>query len=120
MTDRLFVYGTLAPGRPNAHVLADVSGTWEAATVKGTLLPQGWGAAVGYPGIVLHDDGSEVHGMLFTAEDLAKHWQRLDRFEGEGYELRLTPVTLHRGGTAQAHIYVLRQPSQDTEGSIME
>lgn len=57
MTDRLFVYGTLAPGRPNEHVLADVEGTWEPATVKGTLLQEGWGAAAGYPGIVLDDRG---------------------------------------------------------------
>ena len=52
MTDRLFVYGTLAPGRPNAHVLADVPGTWESATVRGTLVQDGWGAAAGYPGIL--------------------------------------------------------------------
>ena len=36
MIHRLFVYGTLAPGRPNEHVLADVPGEWEPATVMGT------------------------------------------------------------------------------------
>ena len=36
MTQRLFVYGTLAPGRANGHVLADVPGTWELATVRGS------------------------------------------------------------------------------------
>lgn len=41
MTRRLFVYGTLAPGRPNAHVLAEVPGEWEPATVQGTLLQEG-------------------------------------------------------------------------------
>ena len=40
--NRLFVYGTLAPGRSNADVLADVPGVWEPATVTGTLLPEGW------------------------------------------------------------------------------
>ncbi len=34
MTDRLFIYGTLAPGRPNEHVLAEVPGAWEPATVR--------------------------------------------------------------------------------------
>jgi gamma-glutamylcyclotransferase (GGCT)/AIG2-like uncharacterized protein YtfP len=36
VTDRLFVYGTLAPGRPNEHVLADLGGTWEPAYVVET------------------------------------------------------------------------------------
>ena len=67
MTQRLFVYGTLAPGRANEHVLADVPGTWELATVRGRLLQQGWGAEVGFPGIVLDEDGPEVHGMLFSS-----------------------------------------------------
>ncbi|MFG1925077.1 hypothetical protein [Cryptosporangium sp. NPDC048952] len=41
MTDTLFVYGTVAPGEPNAHVLADVPGTWEPGSVRGHLLPDG-------------------------------------------------------------------------------
>jgi len=47
MTERLFVYGTLAPGRPNEHILADVPGSWEPARVTGTLREEGWGAAMG-------------------------------------------------------------------------
>lgn len=84
MMHRLFVYGTLAPRRPNAHVLADVPGTWVPATVAGRLLPEGWGAAIGYPGIVLDEHGDEVHGLVFSSERLAEHWARLDEFEGEG------------------------------------
>ena len=30
MIQRLFVYGTLALGRPNEHVLRKIGGTWEA------------------------------------------------------------------------------------------
>ena len=86
MTHRLFVYGTLAPGRPNAHVLADVPGQWEPATVTGTLRQQGWGAEVGYPGIVLDARGGEVEGFLFSSEHLAECWARLDAFEGEDGE----------------------------------
>ena len=45
--ERLFVYGSLAPGRPNAHVLAEVPGSWEPASVKGRLRAEGgawrWG-----------------------------------------------------------------------------
>ena len=109
MTDRLFVYGTLAPGRPNAHVLAELRGTWAPATVRGTLHPEGWGAAVGYPGIVLDEAGAEVRGLVFRSEDLAAHWTRLDAFEGEGYRRVLTPATLEDGTIVQAYIYALSE-----------
>lgn len=107
MTHRLFVYGTLAPGRPNEHVLADVPGEWEPAAVIGTLLQEGWGAAAGYPGIVLDEHGGEVEGFLFSSESLAEHWARLDEFEGEGYERVLTTVKLEDGTAVDAYIYRL-------------
>jgi gamma-glutamylcyclotransferase (GGCT)/AIG2-like uncharacterized protein YtfP len=108
MTDLLFVYGTLAPGRPNEHVLAEVPGTWQPATVKGTLRQEGWGAAVGYPGIVLDEIGSEVRGFVFSSDELAAHWTRLDEFEGEGYKRVLAPATLEDGTIVHAYIYALR------------
>ena len=107
MTHRLFVYGTLAPGRPNEHVMADIPGEWEPATVSGRLLQQGWGAAVGYPGIVLDAHGGEVQGLLFTSESLDKHWARLDEFEGNGYERVLTSAKRQDGTTVDAYIYRL-------------
>ena len=33
----LFVYGTLAPGEPNEHILKDVEGVWLEASVTGKL-----------------------------------------------------------------------------------
>ncbi|HVR97564.1 MAG TPA: gamma-glutamylcyclotransferase family protein [Thermoanaerobaculia bacterium] len=108
MTHRLFVYGTLAPGRSNEHVLADVPGEWEPATVTGTLLPEGWGASVGYPGIVLDEHGGEIQGLLFSSESLEEYWARLDAFEGEGYERVLTTVKLEDGTAVDAYIYRLR------------
>ena len=107
MNHRLFVYGTLAPGRPNEHVLADVPGKWEPATVMGTLLQEGWGATMGYPGIILDEHGGEVEGFLFSSESLAEHWARLDKFEGEGYERVLTTVKLKDGTAVEAYIYRL-------------
>ena len=107
MTHRLFVYGTLAPGGPNGHVLADVPGEWEPATVTGNLLQEGWGAAVGYPGIVPDERGGEVKGLLFSSESLTEHWTRLDAFEGQGYERVLTTVKLKDGTAVDAYIYVL-------------
>ena len=111
MTDRLFVYGTLAPGRPNEHVLAEVPGRWEPATVKGTLFQEGWGAAVGYPGIILDDLGGEVHGFIFSSDELSAHWARLDEFEGDGYERVVTSAKLGDGTVVKAHIYVLNRSS---------
>lgn len=103
----LFVYGSLAPGRPNAHVLADVPGTWEPAAVRGTLLQEGWGAAMGYPGIVLDPHGDRVEGLLFTSEALPEHWARLDAFEGAGYRRVLTVVARADGVAVDAYVYTL-------------
>ena len=114
MIEHLFVYGTLAPGRPNAHILADVSGSWEPAVVKGFLRQEGWGADVGYPGIIPSDSGNEVEGFIFTSEALSAHWQRLDEFEGDAY-LRVQVSAKRRDGSMlQAYVYALRSPSSDT------
>lgn len=106
--ERLFIYGTLAPGRPNEHVLANLSGEWQPATMRGELRQQGWRAAVGFPGIVLDENGPEVQGMLFSSAGLSEHWQRLDDFEGDGYVRVLARAILQSGETATAYVYVLR------------
>ena len=107
MTARLFVYGSLAPGRVNAHVLAGVPGTWEPASVRGRLFPEGWGAAVGYPGIVLDERGDEVAGLIFSSDELDAHWARLDAFEGEGYERVRSVATRRDGSRLEVYIYAL-------------
>ena len=107
MPNRLFVYGTLAPGQPNEQVPADVPGSWQPATVTGTLLREGWGAAAGYPGIVLDEHGARVEGLDFSSERLADHWVRLDQFESDGHERVLTAATLGDGTTVYAYIYKL-------------
>ncbi|REL32160.1 gamma-glutamylcyclotransferase family protein [Thalassotalea euphylliae] len=111
---RLFVYGTLAPGKPNEHILEDLKGDWQAATVTGTLYAEGWGAAMGYPGIVLAQEqlssvnqAEQVQGQLFTSEDLPAHWQRLDEFEGDGYQRVVAQVRLASGEYVPAYIYTL-------------
>jgi gamma-glutamylcyclotransferase (GGCT)/AIG2-like uncharacterized protein YtfP len=107
MTERLFVYGTLGPGRPNEHVLSQVGGNWAAGRVKGVLRQEGWGAAMGYPGIDLSDQGEEVQGFVFSSDNFASHWDRLDDFEGEGYARVLTTVYLEDDTTVDAYIYTL-------------
>jgi gamma-glutamylcyclotransferase (GGCT)/AIG2-like uncharacterized protein YtfP len=104
--ERLFVYGTLAPGQPNAHVLADVPGTCDEASVRGRLVQHGWGADMGYPALELSDEGNRVDGFVFTSQVLAEHWQRLDEFEGDAYERVVTQVRSNAGRHVRAHLYV--------------
>jgi len=109
MIERLFVYGTLAPGRPNEQILGAIGGSWEPASVTGTLRWEGWGAAMGFPGIDLVTQGADVEGFLFSSEKLADHWAALDAFEGEAYARVLTPVTREDGSPVDAFIYVLKR-----------
>ena len=104
----LFVYGTLAPGRPNEHVLAEIEGVWKAATVTGTLREAGWGAAMGYPGIDLDSQGQTVEGFVFSSARLVDMWAALDAFEGDAYQRVITAVTLTDGSQLEAHIYTLK------------
>jgi gamma-glutamylcyclotransferase (GGCT)/AIG2-like uncharacterized protein YtfP len=108
VADHLFVYGTLAPGRRNEHVLAPLGGTWRPATVRGDLLEVGWGAEHGYPALALRADADEVEGLLFTAPALADHWDRLDAFEGRGYERVRTTALLADGSAVGTWVYVDR------------
>jgi gamma-glutamylcyclotransferase (GGCT)/AIG2-like uncharacterized protein YtfP len=117
MVERLFVYGTLAPGRPNEHVLADIPGEWTPATVRGVLCPEGWGAAAGYPAIVLDDRAAPVQGLVFSSDQLAAHWERLDEFEGEGYERVPVAAELDDGVTVQAQVYALRGYDRQAGGA---
>lgn len=108
MTHGLFVYGTLAPGRPNEHVLAPLGGDWQPATVRGHLQMQGWGAALGFPGLVPDAAGEEIAGLLFSSVDLDAFWSTLDELEGEEYARVLQPVRLADGSQIDAYVYVLR------------
>ncbi len=105
---RLATYGTLAPGRPNEHQLADLDGAWRTGVVHGHLKQDGWGAEMGYPGIHLDPTGPAVEVFVFESADLPDHWDRLDAFEGDGY--RRAPVTVEtKDGPVEAFIYVLAE-----------
>ena len=105
---RLATYGTLAPGRVNNHELVELNGHWRTGTVRGNLLEDGWGADLGYPGLILDPTGPEIEVFVFESNDLPNHWDRLDAFEGEGY--KRVPVIVHTiDGDLEASIYALAQ-----------
>ena len=108
-TERLFVYGTLAPGRANHDVLEAIPGTWEAATIKGKLFQEGWGAQLGSPGIVPTEDGDVVQGFVFSSEHLTDQWARLDAFEGEGYDRVRVTVRVEGTRSVDAYVYALKR-----------
>ncbi|MEM1400361.1 MAG: gamma-glutamylcyclotransferase [Pseudomonadota bacterium] len=103
---RLATYGTLAPGRVNHHQLADLNGVWREGTVRGKLVEAGWGATLGYPGLVLDPSGHEVGVHMFESPDLPDHWARMDAFEGDGYFRVVTEVQT-ADGKFEASIYVV-------------
>jgi gamma-glutamylcyclotransferase (GGCT)/AIG2-like uncharacterized protein YtfP len=105
---RLAIYGTLAPGRVNHHQISALAGNWQRGTVNGKLFPSGWGAALGFPGLILDPLGPPVEIDLFESKDLPKHWARLDEFEGSGYR-RVTTSVNTDAGERSAWIYVLAE-----------
>ncbi|WP_299776139.1 gamma-glutamylcyclotransferase family protein [uncultured Pseudoteredinibacter sp.] len=113
--DYLFVYGTLAPGRVNHHVVADIPGVWCEATVTGRLLEEGWGAEMGYPGIELPqvdvnpEEYTGINGYVLESPNLADFWGALDEFEGEGYVRVLTEAKLSDGRTVSVSVYTLAE-----------
>lgn len=107
MSDHLFVYGSLAPGQPNEHVLTRLGGSFQPASVRGHLRAQGWGAGLGFPGIVPDGAAGEVAGFVFTFAGQLEQWAELDAFEGAEY--RRVPVTarLASGQDVTAWVYAL-------------
>jgi gamma-glutamylcyclotransferase (GGCT)/AIG2-like uncharacterized protein YtfP len=85
----LFVYGTLMAGEPNADQIPDqLVRRRRAAWLRGSLVDLGR-----YPALRL-DDGGVVVGELLelVAEGADDLLQRLDAFEGPGYERGLHAV----------------------------
>lgn len=107
--NRLATYGTLAPGKPNHGQLSKLPGDWLTGAVRGVLKEAGWGAAMGFPGLVLDDDGDEISVHIFQSAELPGHWSRLDAFEGPGYQRRTTRAQTPLG-PCDVSIYELADP----------
>ena len=105
MSTALFVYGTLAPGEENAHIMDGMVGEWRKASVRGKRHKQGWGVHKGHPGFIPGENGDIVNGLVFTSSDLPANWSRLDKFEGADYKRIPIKATLEDGGIVLAQIY---------------
>ena len=90
--DRLAVYGSLAPGRQNHHIVEPLGGTWTDGFVEGDLATYGWGAAIGYPALYVRAGGPTVAVHVLTSVALRAAWVDLDLFEGVEYRRVLVPV----------------------------
>jgi len=105
MNSVLFVYGTLAPGEVNAHIMDGMDGEWRKASVRGTKNNIGWGVHKGFPGFKPDEDGDVVNGLVFISPDLPANWVRLDEFEGADYKRISIKTTLENGNIIKAQIY---------------
>lgn len=76
---KVFVYGTLLPGEPNARLLKGFDYTVAPDTVPGELYDNG-----AYPFAVLGEGRGEIHGAVysFAYGDMEAVLARLDRLEG--------------------------------------
>jgi gamma-glutamylcyclotransferase (GGCT)/AIG2-like uncharacterized protein YtfP len=123
----LATYGTLAPGRPNHHVLAPLGGEWTEGFIEGDLIPTGWGAELGYPGFRPRAGGGALEVWVLRASRSADAWPELDRFEGEGYRRILVPVFAKEMGSAReagerrlhtvANLYAPAETGPDADAS---
>ena len=107
-SNHLAVYGTLAPGAPNHHVLESLSGEWCEGCVRGDLYQSGWGAQQGYPAIRWNPRSRQIPVKLLVSVDLEQHWERLDKLEGREYQRILVPVYTGDKEVAVANIYEAR------------
>jgi gamma-glutamylcyclotransferase (GGCT)/AIG2-like uncharacterized protein YtfP len=105
-SERLAVYGSLAPGRQNHHIVQPLGGTWTPGIVEGDLAVFGWGAAIGYPALTLRPGGPAVSVQVLASPGLPTAWADLDAFEGAEYRRVLVPVWSDADRTARVLVAV--------------
>jgi hypothetical protein len=84
---RLIAYGTLVPGGPFHHLLADLPGAWTPCVIRGSM-----GLIRVYRSFRWNPAGEEHPAWLFTSPELPRKLAQLDRFEGKAYRRRLIPA----------------------------
>lgn len=113
MSERLFVYGTLRKDSANSmHRMLERDASFVArARIRGHLYDLGE-----YPGLVISDADTWVHGDVYELADPSAMLTRLDDYEGCGpsdaspheYERVRCEVLMDTGGSETAWVYVYR------------
>jgi len=104
----LVVYGSLAPGEANHHVISHIKGIWLKAFIKGKIIDNGWSTRTGYPEFQrTFDSGSNtIEVLAFMSEELDNYWEDIDAFEGtELYNRTRISCKLEGGQIISAFIY---------------
>ena len=100
---KLVVYGTLAPGNVNHHIISKIQGTWEVCIVNGSVNENN-----GLPLFVWQPSAPPIKAQLFSSDTLPGWWDRLDEFEGSDYKRILVPIS-KTNRMAIANCYVAAQ-----------
>jgi gamma-glutamylcyclotransferase (GGCT)/AIG2-like uncharacterized protein YtfP len=103
----LIVYGTLAPNRPNHSKIEHIKGEWHKGIVKGKLVKEGWGAALGYFGFknAPPEEQENIEAYMLVSKALTDHWPFLDAFEGPEYKRTLVKFEWANGEISVGYIY---------------
>lgn len=91
-SETLAVYGSLAPGRSNYHIVEPLGGEWSDGFIEGDLFQTGWGAALGYWAFRPRASGQRIEVKLLKSPRLSGAWKMLDEFEGDEYVRILVAV----------------------------
>jgi gamma-glutamylcyclotransferase (GGCT)/AIG2-like uncharacterized protein YtfP len=86
-TERLIVYGSLAPGGANAFMLAGLVAEWYPCLIRGHL-----GRYRGFKSFRYDQSGPEHPAWLLESAELPEVMHDLDDFEGEDYERIVIPA----------------------------
>ncbi len=98
-SQRLAVYGTLAPGEIHADQLSACPGTWSRGSVTGRRGERA------HPVFTFDPAAPPVPVQLLESPALAGQWPRLDAFEGAAYRRILVPVRRGPGDVVLANLY---------------
>lgn len=96
---RLVVYGSLAPGEANHHLVAGLGGEWRPCVITGTLEIHN-----GYRILRWARDGARIDAQMLISPELPRSWPRLDEFEGRDYRRIVIPAEVG-GRQVLANVY---------------
>ncbi len=85
MTERLAVWGPLAPGGDEHWLVRSIAGEWSEATVHGWEYTIGFGPAEGQPGLTLDPAAPALPVAVLTSDRLDRQWRDIDDHLGPGY-----------------------------------